>query len=167
VKSLVVYDSQYGNTRLLAEAIAAELESLGPVEIENARNQMITFPPDLALLVVGGPTQIHNVSPPLRGKLDTIAKHRLDGVQAAAFDTRVHGPRLLTGAASSGIAKRLRRKGAKLVVEPESFLVEGTEGPLAEGALERARSWARDVVAKLPPSKTAAPASQRSLLASP
>ena len=166
MKSLVIYDSQYGNTRLLAEAIASELEAVGPVDVENARNETITFPPDLTLLVVGGPTQVHNVSPPLRGQLDTIAKHRLDRIQAAAFDTRAHGPRFLTGAASVGIAKRLKRKGAKLVVEAESFLVDGREGPLVEGELERARSWARDVLAKLPSSETPAPTSLRSMIAS-
>ena len=39
-----------------------------------------------------------------RRRLDTIAKHRLNGIQAAAFDTRVRGPRFFTGAASAGIA---------------------------------------------------------------
>ena len=34
MKSLVIYDSQYGNTRLLAEAIASELEAVGTVAIE-------------------------------------------------------------------------------------------------------------------------------------
>jgi flavodoxin len=151
MKSLVIYDSQYGNTRRLAEAIAAELGAVGTVEIENARDKDVTLPPDLTLLVVGGPTQVHGVSPPLRGQLDTIARHRLDGVPAVAFDTRGRGPRFLTGAASVGIAKRLKQKGAKLVVEPESFLVEGTEGPLVEGEIERASAWARDFAARVAP----------------
>jgi flavodoxin len=156
MRSVVIYDSQYGNTRLLAEAIAAELAAVGTVDIENARNEDVTLPPDLTLLVVGGPTQVHGVSPPLRGQLDTIARHRLDGVQAAAFDTRGRGPRFLTGAASVGIAKRLEQKGAQLVLEPESFLVEGAEGPLVEGELERARAWAHDVLGMLAPTAASA-----------
>jgi flavodoxin len=148
MKSVVFYDSQFGNTRQLAEAIAAELRAVGSVQIENARSETLSLPPDLDLLVVGGPTQVHQVSPPLRAQLDTMAKHSLHGVQAATFDTRVHGPRLLTGAASTGIAKRLKQKGARLVVEPESFLVQGTEGPLVEGELERVHVWARGILAK-------------------
>ena len=70
---------------------------------------------------------------PLRAQLDSLTSHHLDGVAAATFDTRAHGPRFLTGAASRGIARRLEQKGAKLVLEPESFLVDGKEGPLAEG----------------------------------
>jgi flavodoxin len=65
MKSLVIYDSQFGNTRLLAEAIASEFEAVGTVDIERARNENVILPPDLTLLVVGGPTQVHNVSPPL------------------------------------------------------------------------------------------------------
>jgi flavodoxin len=37
MKSLVVYDSQFGNTRQLAEAIAAELREVGTVLLESVR----------------------------------------------------------------------------------------------------------------------------------
>jgi flavodoxin len=149
MKSVVIYDSQYGNTRQLAEVIAAELGAVGTVQLKNARSEALAIPADVMLLVVGGPTQVHRVSPPLRAQLDTIPRHALDGIPAATFDTRAHGPRLLTGAASRGIAKRLKDKGAHLVAEPASFLVDGTEGPLTEGELERARSWARGIIAQL------------------
>ena len=151
MKAVVIYDSQYGNTRQLAEAIAAELEAAGAVQIENARNEALSLPADMTLLVVGGPTQVHHVSPPLRAQLDTIPRHALDGIPAATFDTRVGGPRLFTGAASRGIAKQLKQRGARLVVQPASFLVEGREGPLVEGEIERARVWARDILATLAP----------------
>ena len=42
-------------------------------------------------------------------------------------------------------AKRLVKKGARLLVPPESFLVTGMEGPLAEGELARAHTWATTV----------------------
>jgi flavodoxin len=156
MKSVVIYDSQYGNTQALAEAIAAELKMAGAVEVENARTGTVELPSDLGLLVVGGPTQAHGMTRPLRTRLDSLTSHRLDGVVAATFDTRARGPRFLTGAASRGIARRLEQKGAKLVLEPGSFLVDGKEGPLAEGELERARAWARNVLAKLAVAPTAA-----------
>ena len=62
---------------------------------------------------------------------------------AAAFDTRIDKPPALTGVAARGIAKRLGRRGWKLVAEPESFFVEDSEGPLADGELERAREWGK------------------------
>jgi flavodoxin len=110
MKSVVIYDSQYGNTQALAEAIAAELKMAGAVEVENARTGTVELPSDLGLLVVGGPTQAHGMTRPLRTRLDSFTSHRLDGVAAATFDTRARGPRFLTGAASRGIARRLEQK---------------------------------------------------------
>jgi hypothetical protein len=66
------------------------------------------------------------------------------GTAAAAFDTRADKSPWLTGAASRGIAKRLRRRGYE-VLSTESFLVEDSEGPLVEGELERARAWGADL----------------------
>jgi hypothetical protein len=65
---------------------------------------------------------------------------RGDGRRAAAFDTRAHGNVVFTGAASRGIARRLRRHGYD-VIDTASFLVADTEGPLVEGELDRARAW--------------------------
>ena len=59
---------------------------------------------------------------------------------AAAFDTRVHWPRLLSGAAADGIAQRLRTMGARLVAPPESFIVS-IKPELLPGELQRARAW--------------------------
>jgi hypothetical protein len=41
------------------------------------------------------------------------------------------------------------RKGGNLLVEPEGFFVEKTKGPLKEGELERAASWAEDVLKRI------------------
>ena len=69
-----------------------------------------------------------------------------DGKRAAAFDTRLDRSPILTGAAARGIARRLRRRGYEVIADPESFLVEDSEGPLAEGELERARAWGASLV---------------------
>ena len=64
----------------------------------------------------------------------------VDGLPAAAFDTRADGHEWFTGAASRGIARRLRHHGYD-VIDTASFLVADTEGPLLEGELDRARAW--------------------------
>ena len=50
---------------------------------------------------------------------------------------------LLVGSAARGIARRLRDHGYRLAIEPQSFFVKGTPGPLEEGELERASEWGR------------------------
>lgn len=73
---------------------------------------------------------------------------RREGAQAAAFDTRLDESPWLSGVASRGIAKRLRRRGYH-VFATESFVVEDSEGPLKEGELDRARAWGRELAEAL------------------
>ena len=147
MKALVVYDSEFGNTERLTRAIAAELGKGATVEVVSAETAELELA-GVDLLVVGGPTQMHGVSPRMRALLDSLPPHELQDIAAAAFDTRAHGMKLLTGSAAEGIAHRLERHGAWLLLPPESFLVQAKEGPLAEGELERATDWATAVLAE-------------------
>ncbi len=143
MNTVVVYDSKYGNTELIARAIA---ERLAAVELLNAAGAATYDFSGVDLLVVGGPTQAHGVSPALRDLLERALDTNLSGVSAAAFDTRLRMPAFLSGSAARGIADRLRRKGARLVVQPESFIVTGERGPLVDGEVERARAWATAIL---------------------
>jgi NAD(P)H-dependent FMN reductase len=101
--------------------------------------------PDLAgidLLVIGGPTHRHGLSPIVEALLDALPASALRGRTVAAFDTRYHMSKLLSGSAASKIAKRLRQLGGVLVVPPESFFVMEREGPLETGEIDRAARWA-------------------------
>jgi hypothetical protein len=59
---------------------------------------------------------------------------------AAAFDTRMNGPAIITGRASKGISSALRRQGYELIAKPESFRVTKAN-ELCPGEQDRARSW--------------------------
>jgi flavodoxin len=144
--AMVVYDSMFGNTERIAQAIGAAIGDGAPVEVRPIA-EAGGLPPGLDLLVVGGPTQGHGVDPALKAFLDGLPSEAVRGVAAAAFDTRLRWPVLLSGSAARGIAKRLGQKGAHLLAEPESFFVEHKDGPLAEGELGRAASWARSLAA--------------------
>ena len=67
---------------------------------------------------------------------------------AAAFDTRLQGPELLTGRASTGIGRRLHHYGFTEVAAPRSFLVS-RDNRLLEGEADRARRWAESVFESL------------------
>jgi hypothetical protein len=75
--------------------------------------------------------------PGVRDWLDAMGT--LD-VPAAAFDTRMKGPRALTGRASKRIAKLLHLSGCPLVVPAESFLVD-KQSVLLPGETGRAEQW--------------------------
>ena len=58
-------------------------------------------------------------------------------------------PRLLTGRASKGIAKRLAELGDRLAAEPESFVVD-SENHLLAGEADRAEAWASTLTGARP-----------------
>lgn len=143
MRALVVYDSVYGNTEKIAEAIGGAITGgevrvlrggeVGPPELEN-----------ISLLVVGAPTQGGRATPAIRDFLDRVSKAEINGLDAAAFDTRVVSRVAnIFGYAAGRIASSLKKKGANLVAEPEGFFVDGTKGPLTEGELERAAAWGK------------------------
>jgi hypothetical protein len=160
MRSLVVYESSFGNTRQIAEQIAKSLAEAGEVEVVSVDDEL----PDLAhvdLLVVGAPTHVHGLSS-TRSRKSAIEQRDGDGGEpgvgvrgwlealpllrrprVAVFDTRVHKAELLVGSAAHGIARRVQKHGYRLAVEPESFFVNGTPGPLEAGELERAAEWGR------------------------
>lgn len=150
MNALVIYDSKFGNTRQVAEAIGDALREYYEVSVQSVADQP-AVPQGISLLVVGGPTHAHGVSEPMRTFLDHLPQDAVRDLPVATFDTRFQKPRWLTGAASVGIAKRLRKHGALIVTEPESFWIETGEGPLATGEVERAAAWADTFIpAELP-----------------
>ncbi|HEY6057519.1 MAG TPA: hypothetical protein VIV06_05765 [Candidatus Limnocylindrales bacterium] len=141
---LIVVDSLHGNTERIARSIAEELAARWPVRIARPL-EFERLPTDVDLLMVGAPTHRHGVPAAVSDLLHASAPGSFPGTPAAAFDTRYRIPRLLSGASSDPVARRLRRLGCRLIVPPESFFVSGREGPLEPGEVERARSWAAKV----------------------
>ena len=148
MRAVVIYESMFGNTHLVADAIAEGLRTRGEavvVPVDRADEALVR---SADLIVVGGPTHAHGMSredtrmgaviasndkPGSSFTLDADAEGRglrdwfasLGRVEtdAAAFDTRVDLPAAISGHASKGIARKLRHHGANLISEPRSFLV--------------------------------------------
>jgi hypothetical protein len=164
MRALVCYESMYGNTRQVAEAIAAGLRPSITVSVAPVGTVANEDLEGFDLLVVGAPTHAHGLprassrkeatarasapddpraiepgadAPGVREWLDGLA--RLE-TAFAAFDTRVDMSPIVTGRASKGIAKRMRRMGAVEASPPESFLVL-KDDTLRPGEVDRARAW--------------------------
>ena len=143
---VILCDSKFGNTKHLAEAMQTALRRDHHVELL-APVDGLPDPRDIDVLLVGGPTHAHGASEPLKTALAALPKGSLAGARTATFDTRFDMARILTGSAAGSASKLLKRAGATVVAEPESFFVSRDNPPvLAAGELERAASWAREVV---------------------
>ena len=161
IRALVVYESMFGNTEQIAEAIAAGLAEHATATLVEVGSAPTSIRDDLDLLVVGGPTHAHGLSdrgtrrdamdhaiPPvvsdrigLREWFDSLRSR--PSVLAAAFDTRFDEPRWLSGSAAQAAVTQLRRHGFRLLTAPHSFFVLGMSGPLVAGELDRAGRWGR------------------------
>lgn len=145
MKTLVVYDSRYGHTKIIAEAIGAALP--GDVEVKHAKDVELVALKACNLLVVGAPTHGAKPSEDAQAFLDRIPAKALSGTGVAAFDTRMTNKLItLFGTAAPKIAKALVKKGGTQAGPPVGFYVTGGEGPLKEGEVERAAQWAKGLV---------------------
>jgi hypothetical protein len=166
-RALVVYESMFGNTRTVAEAVEAGLRSRAAVELIEVGEASSTLDPDVDLLVVGGPTHAFGLSRPrtrqaaaevqpsshasalpgLREWLDDLdCQH--SRARTAAFDTRI---RHIPGSAARAAERRLRRCGLRAASAPASFYVIGKQGPLDTGERDRAVRWGARLAALVAP----------------
>jgi hypothetical protein len=170
MRAVVVYESMYGNTHLIADAIGAGLSTAFDVTVVPVSQAGPAVLAGVDLIVVGGPTHAHGMSrvstrkaavqaadkpvspltiepdaagPGLREWFGSLDRHP---VKAAAFDTRVHLPATLTGRASKGVAHLLHAHGFDVVAEPESFLVT-KQDRLEPQETIRAREWGAKLAA--------------------
>jgi Flavodoxin len=163
MRAVVVYESMFGNTKAIAEAVADGLSGYLPVDLVEVGDAPTVLAEDVALLVVGGPTHAFGLSRPdtrrtalqqagrdlaagrvgVREWLATV-RYTGTGTMVATFDTRVSRPHL-PGSAARAAERRLRRRGFHVVSHAQSFYVGGTGGPLLHGETERAHRWAQRV----------------------
>ena len=150
MKSLVIYDSQYGNTERVARKVG-EVLGAEAISVSDAGPDSVV---GVELLVLGSPTQGGRPTQKMQEFLKGLPSGALKGVRVAAFDTRIdsraHGPflRLLTGVigfAAGRIASSSEARGAIAAVKPEGFIVTGTEGPLEDGEEAHAVVWAESL----------------------
>jgi len=171
MKTLVVHESHFGNTRAVARAVAdgiadeitdrggaAPAEDVTVVDVTDAPDRLAA---DVDLLVVGAPTHAFSMSR-ASTRRDALAQgadpgHEVRGIREwlatlepagarpriATFDTRVTAVRRLPGSAAHAARRSVVRHHLGDLVGSTSFFVEDSHGPLADGELDRAREWGR------------------------
>jgi len=142
MKALVIYDSNLGNTKLIAETIAGELGAdARAVSVTNVKADDLA---GVELLVVGSPIIGWKPTERMQQFLAGLRHGQLRGIKASSFDTRVKI--LIHGDAAKEMAQKLKELGAEIVAEPAPFYVKGKEGPLFDGEVEKAKAWAKKLI---------------------
>jgi hypothetical protein len=173
-RASVVYESVFGATREVAEAIGRGLR------VDGRHADTVRGGPsgdDLVggvdLLVIGAPTHARTLPSPASrhealewphrpgrrrelerhaaapGVREWLAATSLRGIPVAVFVTRSDTMRLLTGSAASRLAAAATKAGGCVMVPPQEFSVD-RDGGLVEGELDRAQEWGRSLAELMP-----------------
>ncbi|MBW9120815.1 flavodoxin family protein [Microbacterium trichothecenolyticum] len=171
----IVYESMFGNTRSIAEAIADGIRPYCPVTLVPI-GRVDELAGELDMLIVGGPTHAHGLSRPEsraeaivwadneqknlhlddgwseRGIREWLAHTPSPARRFAAFDSRVDMPRIFTGSAAAAIDRRLTKAGGERFAGPMSFLVD-RGSRLVDGEVERAHEWGGELGVRIAPAR--------------
>lgn len=138
MKVLVIYDSFYGNTKKVAEAVGSSFKPAAKViSVEEIQMDMVK---NADFLVVGSPIFGWQPSERTSQFLNNLENNCLVGKKAASFDTRLK--LFLHGEAAIKIANTLKKAGAEIIGKPGAFFVKTKEGPMIDGEIEKAKEWA-------------------------
>ena len=176
MKITVVYESMFGNTHQVAQAISDGIREANRnadvqcVSVKDASPELIQ---STELLIVGGPTHIRGMTSALSRKMGVKEEQKDEarGEPAHELQEDAEGPGVrawfkglptvkdgraaafdtrlefsLAGGAAGGIARRLRKHGYHVVSDPEGFIVEDAYGPLRAGEIDRAKQWGAQLV---------------------
>lgn len=140
-KVIVVYDTKYGNTKLVAEKI---VEGLNQVEgIEAAITDVESAKPDdvsrYDAILIGSPNHMGNPARSIVRFVDELGKFDLGGKKAAVFDTYLGKD---YGKVVKKIEDNIRKKTKLALSSPGlSIKVDGMKGPVSEGELPKSRDF--------------------------
>jgi menaquinone-dependent protoporphyrinogen IX oxidase len=149
-KVIVVYESRYGNTKLVAETIAEGMREVEGIEtdVSEVTQVDLTKVPDYDAILVGSPNHVGRPTGGVSRFMGKLSKLPLEGKLFAAFDTYI-------GKDSEKATKKLEKSisdkvpGSKLAAPGLSIRVDGIKGPISEGELPKCKDFGKKIAAQL------------------
>ena len=150
MKAFIVYDTNYGNTKLAAEEIMQGMKEAGGIETEigNIKEVALDKVAESDLILIGSPNHIGRPTGTASGFIDKLGKAKLKAKWAAAFDT--YG-----GNDFEKVVKKMEQRigekvpGLKIMAPGISIKVDGMKGPIAQGELPKCRDFGRKIASQL------------------
>ena len=151
MKAIVVFDTSYGNTKTIAEAITETLKESGiEVDAFYVKDVKKLSAKDYNFLVLGSPTKFGTMSFAVKGFLGKVKREEWMNKPFAAFDTEnPENVEKKQGSAAEKMAEKLKEKKMSQLLPVLKALVHEMKGPLVEGEIERTKEHAKSLAAKL------------------
>ena len=150
MKVFVVYDTKWGNTKLVAETIVERMKEVKGIEaaISDVKGVNLEKVAEADAILIGSP---NHWGGPVRGVkklIDKLGKLDLKAKWAAVFDTYLEGD---FEKAVKKMEKRIGEKvlGLKLIVPGLSIRVGGMKGPIVDGELPKCKEFGKKIANQL------------------
>ncbi|MBI9048135.1 MAG: hypothetical protein JEZ00_01840 [Anaerolineaceae bacterium] len=152
MKVVIIFDSIFGNTAKVAHAMADAIKTNVDVKAIQVGQFSDEDLKDCTHLLIGSPTRAFGPTSAIKQMLANLDRNSLQNVKISVFDTRMAIDEIdvkilkflekRLGYASDTMQKIIKRRLKKQSVPWSSYIVNGSEGPLREGELQRAEAWA-------------------------
>ncbi len=149
VKTIIVYDSWFGNTQAVAEAIGKGINEIEKTAVVIKKIKDVDPIEVLAydVLLIGSPNHMGGPTRSVRKFIDKLGLLELDEKKVAVFDTYVR-KNVHVGKTVRKMEKIIKEKisGLKLIVGGLSILVKGVRGPVMSGELSKCTTFGNKIV---------------------
>jgi len=149
-KAIVVYESKYGNTKRVAEAIAEGMREAPGVEavLNEVKEVELDKLTEFDAILVGSPNHMGSATKGIRKFIDELGRLSLGVKLGAVFDTYI-------GRDFEKAVKKMEKQigekvpGLKLATPGLSIKVEGMKGPISEGELPKGKEFGIKMASQL------------------
>ena len=149
VKVFVVYDTKYGNTKLVAEKIVEGMREVEGIETAIADVKEVNFEEVASsdAVLIGSPNHLGRPARDIDAFIDKLGKLDLKTKWVAVFDTHM----VADERAHAKMEKRIGEKvpGLRLITPGLGIKVSGMNGPLAEGELPKCVDFGKKLATQL------------------
>jgi flavorubredoxin len=150
---LVVYDSYYGNTKAVAEAIAEEVRSAGHEARVHSARKWLPENTRADMMMLGSPTRVARMTRSTKKVVKKLRGSSWGSKPIFTFDTVMPGvvgrPGTWGGTAGQKLHDLAKDMGLNVQEPVLHAEVTDMKGPLAADALEKAKVFAREAMSKV------------------
>jgi len=152
VKVFVVYDTKYGNTKLVAEKILEGMREVEGIEtaISDVESVDLEKVADSDAILIGAPNHLGSPTRTISKFIDKLGKLDLKAKWVAVFDTYLGKD---FEKAMKKMEKRIGEKvhGLKIITSGLSIRVDGMKGPITDGELPKCKAFGKKIATQLKP----------------
>ncbi|MHA2392113.1 MAG: flavodoxin family protein [Promethearchaeota archaeon] len=153
MKIVIIYETRFGNTKKVAEAIGEGLSEEGhDVKVNHVKEINLDEMGDMDLIVIGSPTYAGSHVPSIRKFINNLSGSKMEGKSIIAYDTHsAGGEGTFLRKAVFKMEKQIKKKlpSMNILMNGRQFKVHGIKGPLIDGELEKCKTFGKEIASNL------------------